>query len=56
MPIVLRFAPGAESTADYAMTRDIEPAVTFGYGVIDAGEIAVALGKMRRALEKGPGK
>ena len=56
MPVVLRFAPGAESTADYAMTRDIEPVVTFGYGVIDAGEIAVALGRMRRALEKGPGK
>jgi GntR family transcriptional regulator / MocR family aminotransferase len=55
MPTILRCAAGAESTADYAMTRDIEPAVTFGYGVIDAGEIGVALGKMRRALEKGPG-
>jgi GntR family transcriptional regulator/MocR family aminotransferase len=56
MPTILRFAAGAESTADYAMTRGIEPAVTFGYGVIDAGEIAAALGKMRRALEKGPEK
>jgi GntR family transcriptional regulator/MocR family aminotransferase len=46
-----RFLPGAESTANYAMTREIEPALAFGYGVIDAGEIAAALGKMRRALQ-----
>jgi len=50
MPAILRCAIGAESTADYAMTHDIEPAVTFGYGVIDAGEIAMALKRMRRAL------
>lgn len=53
MPTILRHAAGAESTADYAMTRDIEPAVTFGYGVIDAGDIAAALRDMRRALQKG---
>jgi len=53
MPTILRCAAGAESTADYAMTRDVEPAVTFGYGVIDAGDIAVALRDMRRALQKG---
>jgi GntR family transcriptional regulator/MocR family aminotransferase len=52
MPKALRFAAGAESTADYAMTREIEPAVTFGYGVIDAGEITAALIDLRRALEK----
>jgi GntR family transcriptional regulator/MocR family aminotransferase len=52
MPTVLRFAAGAESTADYAMTRDVEPAVTFGYGVIDADEIAAALIDLRHALEK----
>lgn len=52
LPMVLRYAPGAESTADYAMTRDIEPAVTFGYGVIDAGEIARAITKLRLALKK----
>jgi GntR family transcriptional regulator/MocR family aminotransferase len=52
MPAVLRGAPGAESTADYAMTRDIEPAVTFGYGVIDAGEITAAMKKLRRILEE----
>ncbi|MFC5437667.1 PLP-dependent aminotransferase family protein [Rhodanobacter umsongensis] len=56
MPTILRCAPGAEATADYAMTRDIEPAVTFGYGVIDAGDIAAALKDMRRALGKGAGR
>jgi GntR family transcriptional regulator/MocR family aminotransferase len=50
LPVVLRHAPGAESTADYAMTRRVEPAVTFGYGVIDVAEIAAALARMRRAL------
>lgn len=55
LPTVLRFAPGAESTADYAMTNDIAPAVTFGYGVIDAHAIAAALKEMRRALEKSGG-
>ena len=53
LPTVLRFAPGAESTADYAMTSEIAPAVTFGYGVIDAQAISTALKDMRRALEKG---
>ena len=51
MPTILRFAAGAESTADYAMTHDVEPAVTFGYGVIDAEEIMVALKKLRTALK-----
>jgi GntR family transcriptional regulator/MocR family aminotransferase len=51
MPTVLRFAAGAESTADYAMSRGIAPAVTFGYGVIDAADIAAALAALRRALE-----
>jgi GntR family transcriptional regulator/MocR family aminotransferase len=52
MPEVLRHAPGAEAIADYAMTRRVEPAVTFGYGVIDAAEIATALLRMRRALRR----
>lgn len=56
IPKLLRFAVGAESTADYKMTRDIEPAVTFGYEVIDAREISAALLKLRRALEEGIGK
>ena len=55
MPLVLRCAVGAESTADYAMTRAIEPAVTFGYGVIDAQEIAAALASLRQALQREGG-
>lgn len=39
MQTVRRFSVGAESTADYAMTRDIEPTPTFGYEMIDVGEI-----------------
>ncbi|WP_426689194.1 PLP-dependent aminotransferase family protein [Rhodanobacter ginsengiterrae] len=52
MPVVLRHAPGAESIADYAMTRNIAPAVTFGYGVIDAADIAAAVSRLRKALKK----
>ncbi|KQZ74655.1 GntR family transcriptional regulator [Rhodanobacter sp. Root561] len=52
MPVVLRAATGAEATADYAMTRDVEPAVTFGYGVIDAADISAALAGLRRSLRK----
>jgi len=52
MPVVLRAAAGAEATADYAMTRDVEPAVTFGYGVIDAADISAALAGLRRSLRK----
>lgn len=51
MPTVLRHAVGAESTADYAMTREIEPAVTFGYGVMDATDIPAALIHLRTALK-----
>ncbi|MGN6704452.1 MAG: PLP-dependent aminotransferase family protein [Rhodanobacter sp.] len=50
MPIILRHAAGAESIASYAMTRTIEPAVTFGYGVIDPHAIAKAFAQLRRAL------
>ena len=52
MSKVLRFATDAESTADYTTTREIEPAVTFGYGVLDVAEITTALIALRRALEK----
>jgi GntR family transcriptional regulator/MocR family aminotransferase len=38
------------------MTLGIEPAVTFGYGVIDAGDIAAAMKDMRRALGKRWGR
>jgi len=50
MPIILRHAVGAESTASYAMTRTIEPAVTFGYGVIDPHAITRTFAQLRRAL------
>jgi GntR family transcriptional regulator/MocR family aminotransferase len=50
MPTILRHAPGAESTADYAVTREVAPAVTFGYGVIDPHAITEAFAQLRRAL------
>jgi len=34
------------------MTRDVEPAVTFGYGVIDAEDISAALAGLRKSLKK----
>ena len=36
---------------DYAMTSGTAPALTFGYGVIDAGEIRPALVRFRRELQ-----
>ena len=45
-----RCAPGAQTTADYAMLPGAPWALTFGYGVIDADAIARALRRMRRAL------
>ncbi|MBT2748099.1 MULTISPECIES: PLP-dependent aminotransferase family protein [unclassified Lysobacter] len=38
-----RYAPGAQSIAEYAMSAPAQPAITFGYGVIDADEIRLAL-------------
>ena len=46
-----RHTPGAQSTAEYAMTPPDRSAPAFGYGVIDAGEISAALARFRRALE-----
>ena len=46
-----RHTPGAQSTAEYAMTSPDRPALAFGYGVIDASAISVALVRFRRALE-----
>ena len=43
--------PGAQSTAEYSMTRPARPALAFGYGVIDAEEIPKALARLRRAIE-----
>jgi len=50
LPMVLRHMPGAESTANYAMTREVVPAVAFGYGVIDVKDIVAAVADTRRAL------
>ncbi len=51
-----RHAPGAQSTAEYSMTPPDRPALAFGYGVIDAGDITMALSRLRRALEERGGK
>jgi GntR family transcriptional regulator/MocR family aminotransferase len=42
--------PGAVSISNYAMSRDVEPGIVMGYGVIDAGEIGPAMAKLRKAL------
>lgn len=44
-------APGAQSIAEYAALPVPAPALVFGYGVIDAEEIAPALRRLRRALD-----
>jgi GntR family transcriptional regulator/MocR family aminotransferase len=43
--------PGAQSIAEYAALPVQAPALVFGYGVIDAEEIAPALRRLRRALD-----
>ena len=45
-----RCTPGAQTTSDYAMQAAPPWALSFGYGVIDAGDIGPALRRMRRAL------
>jgi GntR family transcriptional regulator/MocR family aminotransferase len=45
-------APGAQSIAEYSLARPAAPALTFGYGVIDAEAIPPALAALRRALER----
>lgn len=47
----LPLLPGAQAIADYAMAPLPRPAITFGYGVIDAEAIGPALRRVRRALE-----
>ena len=44
--------PGAQSVADYAMTPPAHPALTFGYGVIDADAIPAAVARLRAALAR----
>jgi GntR family transcriptional regulator/MocR family aminotransferase len=45
--------PGAQSIAEYSLASPDRPALAFGYGVIDADDIATALVRFRRALERG---
>ena len=47
-----RHAPGAQSIDHYAMAPVPRPAVTFGYGVIDAEAIGPALQQLRRSLSR----
>jgi GntR family transcriptional regulator/MocR family aminotransferase len=44
--------PGAQSTTEYALSPIRNPAVTFGYGVIDAKDIRPALVRLRRSLDR----
>lgn len=44
--------PGAQPVSDYSTTREVPPAIAFGYGVIDAHDIPAALARLRRALER----
>ena len=45
--------PGAQSIAEYAAATPEQPALVFGYGVIDEDAIAPALRQLREALEAG---
>ena len=50
---VRQHVPGAQSIAEYAASPPEQPAVVFGYGVIDEEAIGPALKQLRRALEGG---
>ena len=46
-----RYTPGAQAIAEYASApASCPPALSFGYGVIDADEIAASLQRLGRAL------
>ncbi len=45
--------PGAQPIADYAALPVTQPALSFGYGVIDGAAIPPALARLRRMLEDG---
>ncbi len=47
-----RYAAGVASHDDYAMEAVIPPALTFGYGTIDAKDIRPALVRLRTALQR----
>jgi len=50
LALVREHAPGAQSIAEYAMGPLETPAITFGYGVIDADEITARIAALRAAL------
>jgi GntR family transcriptional regulator/MocR family aminotransferase len=50
MALVREHAPGAQSTNEYAMGPLKQPAIAFGYGVIDAAEIRTRFGALGRAM------
>lgn len=52
MALVREHTPGAQATQEYAMTPLDDPAVVFGYGVIDADEIRTRMAALRRALDQ----
>jgi GntR family transcriptional regulator/MocR family aminotransferase len=48
--------PGTQSIAEYALAASPpQPALAFGYGAIDATDIAPALARLRQALQRRPG-
>ncbi len=47
-----KFVPGAQSIAEYSHAAPAQPALSFGYGVIEADDIAQAIAKLRRSLER----
>ncbi|HET7268408.1 MAG TPA: PLP-dependent aminotransferase family protein [Oleiagrimonas sp.] len=57
LPVMLREAVGAESTADYAMVDNdnVEPAVVFGYGVADVDLITDTLARLQQRLQSMQG-
>ncbi len=44
-------APGAQTTAEYALQPGVPPAIAFGYGVIEPAQITAALRRLRRLLQ-----
>lgn len=47
-----RFTPGAQLIARQVTPSSTEPAISFGYGVIDAGEIKAALTRLAQSLKQ----
>jgi len=48
---VRRHAPGAQATSEYAV-GDVPPAIAFGYGSLDADDIAAAMRALGRTLAR----